>query len=404
MSRRISNVVRLSLAVVMLLAVSAGCAARPEVAATSPDACHWPYGCDVKPQKTPEILDLAARARLPADTFTIGPPSGSELGDQLNGRRLPFEDQPVQGFSAVIDAGGTGDAYWLLPDNGYGVKNNSSDFLLRMYQVRIDFESGRGSSGDISVEGFIKLRDPDGLIPFPITNENTEDRLLTGADFDPESVRRDEAGDLWFGDEYGPYLLHTDATGRVLEAPYPLPGVAAPENPYLGSPKLATLPSSKGFEGMAISGDGRFLYVALGGALEGDPDQRRRFIYEFNLQYERYTGRYWQYRADSSKDTITELTSPAEDPNHRLLVVERSGGTPENDQSADVYLVALGQTDSSGFLVKRKVLGLPYPHIESLIPLDDRRMLIFNDNDYPFTTNDTQGLIVRLGKPLPKEP
>lgn len=391
--------VRLSLVVVVLLAI-AGCAANPEVAATSSDSCRWPYGCEVKPQKTPEILEVAARAHLPADTFTVGPPSGSALGKQVNGRRLPFEQQPVQGFSAVIDADSTGNEYWLLPDNGYGRKDNSADFLLRMYKVRANFESGRGKSGDISVEGFIKLRDPDGLIPFPIENENTEDRLLTGADFDPESVRRDEAGDLWFGDEYGPYLLHTDATGRVLEAPFPLPDVAAPQNPYLGFPGLANLPSSKGFEGMAISDDGRYLYVALAGALKGDPDQRRRFIYEFDVQNEGFTGRYWQYRAASSGNTVTELTTPAEGPKNRLLVVESEEGEGQSSRSTEVSLVNLGQTDPSGFLVRHQVLSLPYSHIESLIPLDDRHLLIFNDNDYPFTTNDTQGLILRLGGAL----
>ena len=269
MGRGVSKAVRLSIIVALLLAVS-GCAASPEVAANAPNACPWPYGCDVIPEESPKMLEVEAQARLPANTFIFGPPSGSELGDEINGHRLPFEQQPVQGFSAVLEAGGTGDAYWLLADNGYGTKDNSSDFLLRMYQVRADFESGRGTSGDISVEGFINLRDPDRHIPFPITNEDTEDRLLTGADFDPKSVRRDLAGDLWFGDEYGPFLLHTDATGRVLEAPFLLPGVSGPQNPYLRSSDLANLKSSKGFEGMAISGDGKFLYAALGGAFGSD--------------------------------------------------------------------------------------------------------------------------------------
>ena len=402
MGRHINRAARLSIIVVLLLTAS-GCAARPEVTANAPEACRWPYGCGVTPEKLPKTLEVDARAQLPADTFTVGPPSGSELGGEINGRSLPFEQQPVQGFSAVLDAGGGGDTYWLMSDNGYGSKDNSSDFLLRMYEVRIDFESGRGESGLISFEGFAKLRDPDGHIPFPITNENTEDRLLTGADFDPESVRRDRAGDLWFGDEYGPFLLHTDATGRVLEAPLSLLGVSTPQNPYLRSPDLANLPSSKGFEGMAISGDGRFLYAALGGALRSDPDGRRRFIHEFDLQNGRFTGKYWQYQAETPDNTITELTTLAGDPQHRLLAVERSDEATERARSAEVYLVDLRRTGPSGFLTKRRVLELPYVQIESLIPLDDRRLLVFNDNDYPYTTNDTQGIIVRLDKPLPKE-
>jgi glycerophosphoryl diester phosphodiesterase len=49
--------------------------------------------------------------------------------------------------------------------------------------------------------------------------------VLTGADFDIESMQRDRDGTLWFGDEFGPFLLHTSANGRLLHAPYPVPDV-----------------------------------------------------------------------------------------------------------------------------------------------------------------------------------
>src|SRR4028119_668590 len=70
--------------------------------------------------KAPKGPEVEGRAALPADTFALGPPSGSELGDdEINGRKLPFVDQPAQGFSGVIDAGGT-DTYWATTDSGYG--------------------------------------------------------------------------------------------------------------------------------------------------------------------------------------------------------------------------------------------------------------------------------------------
>jgi hypothetical protein len=100
-----------------------------------------------------------------------------------------------------------------MPDNGYGAKPNSSDFLLRVYRFRPAFETAKGGPGTIAVEGFVQLRDPDGRVPFPLVN-GSGDRLLTGGDVDIESVRIDRAGDFWFDDEFGPWLLHTDATGR----------------------------------------------------------------------------------------------------------------------------------------------------------------------------------------------
>jgi len=40
-------------------------------------------------------------------------------------------------------------------------------------------------------------------------------RLLTGSDFDIESVRRDRNGILWFGEEFSPFLVKTHASGKV---------------------------------------------------------------------------------------------------------------------------------------------------------------------------------------------
>lgn len=52
--------------------------------------------------------------------------------------------------------------------------------------------------------------------------EATTERLLTDGDVDIESMRMVRDGTLWFGAEFGPFLLHTDATGKVMEAPIPL--------------------------------------------------------------------------------------------------------------------------------------------------------------------------------------
>ena len=65
-----------------------------------------------------------------------------------------------------------------------------------------------------------------------------------------ESIVRAADGTYWIGDEFGPFLLHFAAPGKLLDAPVPLPGVQAPENPSSTAPS-PNLASSKGFEGMA---------------------------------------------------------------------------------------------------------------------------------------------------------
>jgi glycerophosphoryl diester phosphodiesterase len=167
-------------------------------------------------------VTLKAFATLPADTFAPGPLSGALIS--ANGRTGPFPGQPIQGFSGVQFA--DQNSFWFMPDNGYGAKTNSSDFLLRIYRVDPNFRSAEGGNGSVNILNFIQLADPDRKASFQIVNENTTERLLTGADFDIESLNLANDGTIWIGDEFGPYLLHFDSTGKLLDAPIPTPNFA----------------------------------------------------------------------------------------------------------------------------------------------------------------------------------
>ncbi|GAA4115160.1 hypothetical protein GCM10022393_15200 [Aquimarina addita] len=183
---------------------------------------------------------LVSRAVLPASSFSEGPTSGKYIGiHPINEQDVPFiNKQPVQGFSAVLNNyDGT---FMAMSDNGFGSIENSVDYHLRLYKVKPRFESIIGfGQGDIQVLDFIELRDPNHLIPFAITNHFTTNRILTGADFDIESIQRTANGEYWIGDEFGPFLLHFDKNGILLDSPFPLPDLEvsgkelrAPQNPY----------------------------------------------------------------------------------------------------------------------------------------------------------------------------
>lgn len=149
---------------------------------------------------------------LPADARAPGPPSGTLLPAGVGG---PFSSQPVQGLSslsALADGG-----FLAVADNGYGVPETSSDFLLRVYALSADLDAGV-----LAAREAFTLRDPSRLVPWPIVNAFTAERLLTGADFDPESLVGAPDGTYWLGDEHGPFLLHVDATGALIEPPFPL--------------------------------------------------------------------------------------------------------------------------------------------------------------------------------------
>src|SRR5262245_2421278 len=100
---------------------------------------------------------LEARAILPANVTAPGPPSGTAIGKgPFNGVTVPFPRQPVQGFSGVLKDGAN---RWLtLPDNGYGRKENSADWLQRIYRIRTQFKRAGGGSGKARVLSHVDLR------------------------------------------------------------------------------------------------------------------------------------------------------------------------------------------------------------------------------------------------------
>ena len=376
---------------------------------------------------------LVGRAVLPADTFAPGPTSGQFIGEgPINGVIPPFIDkQPVQGFSAVLkkDDG----SFYVMSDNGFGAQGNSQDYVLRIYEVQPDFETAVDGSGTIDVDGFISLHDPDGLIPFtivadleyyptegtapkdnitsgiPVDHEIKEDRLLTGADFDIEAIQQVDDGSFWIGDEFGPFLLHVAADGKVLDSPVSLPNVSSPQNPYLGDPSEANLPRSRGFEGMALSADGSKLYPMLEGALIDDPDQTRRIVNEFDLQSESYTGNQFYYRMENSSHAIGDFIAVNE---HEFLVIERDGSQGDLNGFKKIFKIDSSNLDADGFADKAEVVDLlnisdpdaislpadpgdiglgdpfafPFVTIEDVVIIDPSTLGVLNDNNYPFST------------------
>jgi hypothetical protein len=336
---------------------------------------------------------LTQFAALPAETYVPGSePSGAALGTApINGIPVPFADQPVQGFSGLVrNSDGTFD---VLSDNGFGAKANSADFNLRIHRIGPDF--GKGA---VDVLGGITLTDPDKHVPFPLTRP---DRVLTGADLDPESITRAADGTYWLGDEFGPYLLHFDRAGRLLAPPVPLPGVFAPENPA-GTPNIG---GSKGFEGLALSSDGRTLNALLEGTVAGDQPGSLR-LNEFSLEQNRYTGKRWIYQLDSPDHAIGDAVTVDR---NRLLVIERDNGQGADAKNKKIYLADKRDRDRDGKLDKtlvadlmnianpRKIGGFgetftfPFITIEDVVILDDRTLGVLNDNNFPSSSGRTPG-------------
>ncbi len=372
-------------------------------------------GCAAQPGAS--SVRLVGLASLPAATFAAGPRSGKALGPgPIHGAQLPLESQPVQGVSGLFDAGDG--RIGAVLDNGFGTRSNSADFLLRLVHLLPDFRTNQGGSGAIRFLDFIQLRDPFGHLPSSIVHEGTEERLLTGADLDPESIQQVSDGSFWVGDEFGPYLLHFHPNGTLLAPPIPLEDPSGPGRLQAaessGSQPARVRPSG-GFEGLALTPDGGRLLALLEKPLTGEAEDEL-WLFEFHVGREEYTGTYWRYPLEPEGTAIGDfqmvtdtrgyvlerdskegpdaqfkalfeirLAGPRRRVEKRLLanllaIPDPDGlslGSPENQGASN-----LGQTGDFGL---GDPYAMPFLTIEGLLVLDDGRVLIANDNNYPFS-------------------
>ena len=348
---------------------------------------------------------------------------------RTTGLFLPFTGQPIQGFSGIKSL--SDGEFLVLIDNGFGNRANSPDAMLMALRVKPDFETGR-----VELLETIFLQDPDGVVPFQIVTEATETRYLTGGDFDLEGIQ--PVGDLiWFGDEFGPYIFATDLDGRVvrfLETEVDGEVVKSPDHHSLSLPATPDgtvdfrVRRSRGFEGMAQTTDGRFLRPMFEAPLwdseAGDWERQNgsQFlrIIELDVETGSFTGNQWRYTLEADGHNIGDFNMISDT---LALVIERDGneGDPHlgcNGAAAPdcfnapaqfkrVYLVDFGQTDAQGTVAKIGYVDLldiadpdgvaisgtidgvftfPFVTIEDVDLVDDRHIIVANDNNLPFST------------------
>ena len=382
-----------------------------------------------------------------------------------------FAHQPVQGVSATVPAGdGT---WWTLADNGFGTRESSGDWQLVLYRMDLRFGDSRGPA----VLESVVLSDPGGFVPWqtmcdrshgsalppftfntfttpppPACGANPAARILTGFDFDPESIQVAGDGTFWFGDEFGPFLLHADRQGRLLQAPVAVPGVTSPQNPTLDvlHGEAPTVAQSRGLEDLAINPARTRLFAMTEGAVGTDDPQTLR-IREFDLGDQRFSRHVGTLRLEmpGGKVDLTGLRlqdgtpDPADNPraypaavaptgvggesaaeltavnDHQFLVVERDSlgdGVP-GPRFKKVFLLD-DRGEDGGALVKTLLVDLmaapdpnhvggdgdffrfPFNTIESVHVVDSDTILVANDNNYPFSNARSRSLTNARTGPL----
>jgi hypothetical protein len=354
---------------------------------------------------------------------------------RATGVKLPFKGQAVQGFSGIKSmADGT---FWVLTDNGFGAKNNSADAMLMFHQIKPDWRAGQVKRLHTQF-----LHDPERRVPFLIVNEGTAKRYLTGADFDIESMQI-IGKELWFGDELGPYLIRTDRQGKVLavhETQFEGKTLRSPDHFAVTTPATPgafTTPvrRSRGYEGMAASKDGQFLYPLLEGPLWLESEKKwetgadgREFlrVLEFDVRKGAWTGRSWKYALELKGNNIGDFNMIDADTG---LIIERDNGEGSVDDACNgparpdcqnvparfkrVYKISLKEVDAEGYARKIGYVDLldiadpggvakrgakagrfsfPFVTIENVDVVDAEHIVVANDNNLPYSSGRQMGV------------
>lgn len=191
-------------------------------------------------------------------------------------------------FWAVTDRGPNFDcdSTVLDPEKNYCTTKDNKVFAKPLFSptiVKVTLSRNAVSCGlNVAISNKLPILDKDGvgvtglpISPAYLTEAAVavDQSIIPDNDngMDTEGLVRLADGTFWLAEEYGPSLVHVDTAGKVLERVSPegvKPAGGIPYSPnYLitdGLPGILTKrKGNRGFESMALSPDGKFLYTSL---------------------------------------------------------------------------------------------------------------------------------------------
>lgn len=215
-------------------------------------------------------------------------------GGALDATKQPGANGGRLGFFSDIYYDPNRDEWWAVSDRGPG--GGVLDYATRVQRFTIDVNSTTGKISNFRVKKTVKFTDPRGLLSAPTNGNVSQPRALNGLNpgvlngnpstlgrsFDPEGLVIDpRTGHLIVSDEYGPSVYEFSRQGtllRVFETPANLiPRIVSANSSVVNyvadrdGGLNAGRQDNRGFEGIAITPDGRRLLAVLQDPLINEP-------------------------------------------------------------------------------------------------------------------------------------
>lgn len=279
--------------------------------------------------------------------------------DNLIGDKIPHNR--LGSFGSAIDYTGKDNLYIAADDRGPG--DGSTAFRPRWQTFRILIDAAKaGSSDAVKVElvstTLMTREDGQPLWGFTGGFNAREPRL--GSRFDAEGVRV-LGSRIFISDEYGPWVDEFNMQGQRVQR-FAIPDRFVNDHPS-GEPDEELPPKAskgrlpnRGFEGLALSPDGRMLYAMLQspliqdgvlGSAGGEAKAQRVGTNVRILGIDVATGatREYVYVMESAAHGINEILAVD---NQHFIVLERDGKAGAKAKNRGLYLIDIaGATDVS---------------------------------------------------------
>ncbi|RJQ83416.1 esterase-like activity of phytase family protein [Pseudonocardiaceae bacterium YIM PH 21723] len=379
--------------------------------------------------KQPEVTKVSTLPRIPLAQFSNGMIPGSVADDR---------GVHLGGIGSGLYPAGRPGEFWTITDRGPNGQVKVGEEKRRTFPVPT-FDPAivrvKQNGDKLDVLRSIPIRNWDRKAVTGLSNQESRDEkpydwsAKVPGTYNPEGLDAEDIvvakdGSFWIIEEYSPSIVHIAPDGYVLGRYVPkglnLKGAKYPVHEVLPG-ALLSRKVNRGFEGLTISPDGRYLYAAMQSPLllpdkkAGEASRNTRIL-KFDLWEHRITGEY-VYRFDDIKDfdpkgeqADMKISGLAMIDRNTLLVDERT------DNLAKLYKIdlskatnvlgkvddpaakpSLEQLDEKGLADKKitvtpknlivdlsKLKGVP-GKIEGVAVLNDRTIAVINDNDFGMT-------------------
>ncbi len=289
---------------------------------------------------------------------------------ETSGAKLPYSVLKTSGGVEVRN-GGFGSAatahptnkgeFYALTDRGANLKTSGGKiFPTPEYTPRIGHFKLQ-EDGTVTLIDEILFKDPSntlisgrpnpegfgttGEIPYDL-NKNVLEMDRYGLDSEGLVALKD--GSFWVSDEYGPHIVHFDATGKELER-------ISPVNVHTGARKIPAVFErrwpNRGMEGLAITPDEKMLVGIMQSTLY---NPSKAMVADFTItrivtfDLETSLTKQYLYKQKKVKNSNSEIVALS---NTEFLVIERDGLFLGDDATAQKHIYRIdisNATDVSG--------------------------------------------------------